>query len=136
MQKIIRTKQFKITTNTDFKAVIGHCAKIPRKGQNDTWITKDMQQAYLNLHQAGYAHSIEVWQAENLVGGLYGVQVNGVFCGESMFSLVSNASKTALVYLSNLNIDLIDCQLPNEHLLRLGAEMISREAYMHYLQKD
>jgi len=134
MRKILKQEVFKITINQAFVQVIQNCATTERKGQDGTWITNEMQNAYIKLHQEGYAHSVEVWQEDKLVGGLYGLKVNRVFCGESMFSHVSNASKAALIFLSNMNIDLIDCQLPNDHLMSLGAEMISRELYMEMLQ--
>ena len=136
MKKIMRDGVFTITLNTAFEDVILNCAKTPRKGQDGTWITDEMQAAYINLYLNGYAHSVEVWQNEQLVGGLYGLKVNRIFCGESMFSKVSNASKAALIYLSKLNIDLIDCQLPNDHLMSLGAEMIERNVYMKILQAE
>lgn len=134
MRKILKQEVFKITINQAFVQVIQNCATTERKGQDGTWITNEMQNAYIKLHQEGYAHSVEVWQEDKLVGGLYGLKVNHVFCGESMFSHVSNASKAALIFLSNMNIDLIDCQLPNDHLMSLGAEMISRELYIEMLQ--
>ena len=134
MKQVLKQGIFKVTLNQAFKEVILNCATAPRKGQDGTWITTEMQEAYLRLHENGYAHSVEVWQDDKLVGGLYGLKINRVFCGESMFSRVSNASKTALIFLSELNIDLIDCQLPNDHLMSLGAEMISRERYMEMLQ--
>ncbi|MFC4213128.1 leucyl/phenylalanyl-tRNA--protein transferase [Pedobacter lithocola] len=134
MKKVIISGMFKVTTNTAFVKVIENCASTPRIGQDGTWITNEMQEAYINLHENGFAHSVEVWLNEKLVGGLYGLKINNVFCGESMFSHVSNASKVALVYLSKSGVDLIDCQLPNDHLLSLGAEMISREAYLNLLQ--
>ncbi|SDD38054.1 leucyl/phenylalanyl-tRNA--protein transferase [Pedobacter soli] len=134
MKQVLKQGIFKVTLNQAFKEVILNCATAPRKGQDGTWITTEMQEAYLRLHQNGYAHSVEVWQDDKLVGGLYGLKINQVFCGESMFSQVSNASKTALIFLSELNIELIDCQLPNDHLMSLGAEMISRERYMEMLQ--
>jgi len=133
MQKVLNQEVFKVTLNQAFADVILNCASTERKGQDGTWITNEMQQAYISLHQQGYAHSVEVWLNDVLVGGLYGLKVNGVFCGESMFSHVSNASKTALIFLSKMNISLIDCQLPNEHLMSLGAEMINRELYMEML---
>lgn len=134
MQKILQANIFEITLNTAFEQVINCCAKTPRVGQFGTWITTEMQEAYLKLHQVGLAHSLEVWQNDNLVGGLYGVRINKVFCGESMFSHVSNASKAALIYLcKNMDFELIDCQMPNEHLMSLGARMISRSAYLKYL---
>lgn len=134
MNKLLKSNLFTVTTNQAFDKVIGNCAATPRLGQDGTWITKEMQQAYIKLHEMGLAHSIEVWLNEKLVGGLYGVKIGEVFCGESMFSLVSNASKTALIYLAkNMNFKLIDCQLPNDHLMSLGAEMISRKAYLDML---
>ncbi|WP_443937458.1 leucyl/phenylalanyl-tRNA--protein transferase [Pedobacter sp. MW01-1-1] len=129
MKKILAENTFHITLNQAFEQVIVNCANTPRKDQDGTWITSEMQKAYIHLHQKGFAHSVEVWQKEELVGGLYGLKINGVFCGESMFSHVSNASKAALIYLSQTNIQLIDCQLPNNHLLSMGAEMIDRTAY-------
>ncbi|MBB6236726.1 leucyl/phenylalanyl-tRNA--protein transferase [Pedobacter sp. AK013] len=136
MQKILNQQVFKITFDQAFADVIRNCATIERKGQDGTWITNEMQGAYISLHQQGYAHSVEVWLEDKLVGGLYGLKVNRVFCGESMFSHVSNASKAALIFLSRMNIDLIDCQLPNDHLTSLGAEMIPRETFMHILTMD
>ena len=134
MSKLLKANVFTVTTNHAFDKVIENCAKMPRVGQDGTWITKEMQQAYIKLHEMGLAHSIEVWLNEKLVGGLYGVKIGNIFCGESMFSLVSNASKTALIYLAkNMNFKLIDCQLPNDHLMSLGAEMISREEYLEML---
>lgn len=134
MRKILKQGFFKITFNQAFTQVIQNCATTARKGQDGTWITNEMQDAYIKLHQQGYAHSVEVWQQDKLVGGLYGLKVNRIFCGESMFSHISNASKAALIFLSEMNIDLIDCQLPNDHLMSLGAEMINRELYMETLQ--
>lgn len=131
MKKVIKSSLFTVTENQAFEKVIEHCSTTKREGQDGTWITNEMQQAYIKLHGKGIAHSVEVWQDEKLVGGLYGVKMGNVFCGESMFSHVSNASKTALIYLCNTNsFELIDCQLPNEHLMTLGAEMISREEYL------
>ncbi len=134
LKKIIKSSSFIVTTNLAFKDVIFNCANTLRKDQDGTWITNDMQEAYLNLYKFGNAQSIEVWQNNKLVGGLYGLNVGRVFCGESMFSHVSNASKLALVYLCKTNYyDLIDCQLPNDHLMSLGAEMMSKEEYLTYL---
>ena len=137
MRKVLNSGQFKITLNQCFADVIAACAKAPRPGQDGTWITADMQQAYISLNQKGYAHSVEVWQDDELVGGLYGVEVGKVFCGESMFSKVSNASKTALIYLCNSGrYNLIDCQVYTPHLESMGARMISREEYIKMLKKD
>lgn len=130
----LKKQIFNVTENQAFEQVITHCATTPRLGQDGTWITTEMQNAYINLHKNGIAHSIEVWQNEKLVGGLYGIKIGNVFCGESMFSLASNASKTALIFLAkNFGLELIDCQLPNDHLMSLGAEMISMQAYLEVL---
>ncbi|WP_118975441.1 leucyl/phenylalanyl-tRNA--protein transferase [Taibaiella koreensis] len=135
MQQVLRQGRFHITRDTAFGQVIRSCATILRKGLEGTWITGAMQQAYLNLHLEGIAHSVEVWNGPELVGGLYGVAVNKVFCGESMFSRTSNASKAALIWLCRHGgYQLIDCQLPNPHLMSLGAEMIPREKYLSILQ--
>jgi leucyl/phenylalanyl-tRNA--protein transferase len=135
LNKVIHQNQFKITVNQNFQAVVANCASVKRADQEGTWINTDMQQAYLNLHQHGFAHSIEIWQQNELVGGLYGVQIKDVFCGESMFSLVSNASKMALAYLCKQgNFRLIDCQVPNDHLLSMGARLIDLEEYLDYLK--
>jgi len=136
MRRVLRRETFTITMDQAFGAVITACADIPRKDQPGTWINKDMIAAYTRLHKQGIAHSIEVWQDGELAGGLYGVAVGAVFCGESMFSRKTNASKAALLWLCSLGrYRLIDCQIPNDHLLSLGAEMISRGAYMEWLGK-
>ena len=139
MRQIIRSKRFKVTFNQAFEKVISNCKNIDRsrQDQDGTWITDEMQQAYIKLHQEGFARSIEVWENNELVGGLYGVEMGSVFCGESMFSKVSNASKMALIALSENNNNpyiLIDCQVYNEHLASLGAREISRERFLGYLQ--
>jgi leucyl/phenylalanyl-tRNA--protein transferase len=134
LKQVLRSNKFQVTIDKDFSSVIKNCAVISRKDQDGTWIVSDMQEAYNRLHKAGYAHSIEVWQGEELVGGLYGVQVGKVFCGESMFSKVSNASKIALVHLAkNFGLSLIDCQIPSDHLRKMGAELIPQEEYLSIL---
>ncbi|WP_353135484.1 leucyl/phenylalanyl-tRNA--protein transferase [Pseudopedobacter sp.] len=134
MKQILRSKKFKVTFDTAFSAVIKACSKIKRKDQEDTWITQDMQEAYIRLHELGFAHSVEVWQENKLVGGLYGVLINKVFCGESMFSKVSNSSKIALIWLfNNLDINLVDCQVYTSHLESMGGEMISMKEYLRHL---
>lgn len=134
MRKVLQSAQFSVTFNQDFAAVIRACASVFRDGQNGTWITDEMEKAYLELHQQGKAHSVEVWQNDKLAGGLYGVEVNNIFCGESMFSKVSNASKTALISLCRQKkYQLIDCQLYTEHLESLGAVMISRKEFEQFL---
>ena len=136
MRKVISSNMFSVTMDKAFKEVILSCAESPRKDQDGTWITTDMQEAYIDLHHAGRAHSVEVWYEDELVGGLYGIHVNTIFCGESMFSKMSNASKAALIWLCQTgNYRLIDCQVPNDHLLSLGAEMIPGNTYMQALQE-
>lgn len=137
MQKILRSKLFEISYDQSFNEVIQACAKMQRKNQEGTWITGDMQEAYKNLHQSGTAHSVEVWMGGELVGGLYGVVVGKVFCGESMFSKVSNASKAALIWLcQSKGFKMIDCQFYTAHLKSLGAEFITRKDYLSILQDE
>jgi len=135
MKQVIRNTDFVVTVNKDFNAVIAACAAAKRPGQDDTWITNGMIEAYTNLHQLGYAKSIEVWLDNTLVGGLYGVDLgNGVFCGESMFTKVSNASKVGFIsFIQNTNYKLIDCQVYTNHLESLGAIDISRDQFLKYL---
>ena len=136
MRQILRSGRFTVTYDQNFADVINACSTINRKDQPGTWIIADMKEAYNRLHKEGYAHSVEVWEDEKLVGGLYGVQVGEVFCGESMFSKVSNASKVALISLCGANYKLIDCQVYTEHLESLGAKMISRKEYLAILQNN
>jgi leucyl/phenylalanyl-tRNA---protein transferase len=140
MRNILNRNQFKVTFNQNFKDVISNCQKIKRDGQNGTWISNEMINAYCNLHENGIAKSVEVWQDEVLVGGLYGIDLGHVFCGESMFSKVSNASKTAFIalveYLKNNNYKLLDCQVYNPHLESLGCREIDREEFMSILKKE
>jgi leucyl/phenylalanyl-tRNA--protein transferase len=135
MKQVLRNKDFTVTINQDFKAVITECAKAKREGQRGTWITKSMIDGYIKLHEQGMAKSVEVWQDNNLIAGFYGVDLNnGVFCGESMFTTVSNASKAGFIrFIQNTNYKLIDCQVYTNHLASLGAEDISREAFLEYL---
>lgn len=129
MKRFLNKTPFEMRKNTDFSAVIRGCAA-PRIQQSETWILPEMIEAYEALHTLGYAHSIECWQNEELVGGVYGIKVNGVFCGESMFSRVSNASKTALIHIASMpEYHTIDCQMPNAHLQSLGAINIHRGAF-------
>ena len=134
MRQVIHANTFRVTFNQDFPAVIHACATVRREGQEGTWITPEMENAYLELHQKGIAHSIEVWQNGALAGGLYGIKTGRVFCGESMFSKVSNASKVALIALcQQKNHELIDCQMHTGHLESMGARMISREEFETFL---
>jgi leucyl/phenylalanyl-tRNA--protein transferase len=135
MRRALRSERFRVTNDQNFAGVINACSTVNRKDQPGTWITADMKDAYIRLYREGYAHSVEAWEDEKLVGGLYGVRVGEVFCGESMFSKVSNASKAALISLSNTgNYKLIDCQVYTEHLESMGARMINREEYLGILQ--
>lgn len=134
MKQVLRSGKFTVTRNKAFAAVIKACAEAERPGQDGTWITRGMQEAYIRLHEMGYAHSFEVWHEDQLAGGLYGIEMNSVFCGESMFSRVSNASKVALIWLcQQMEYRLIDCQIYSEHIERMGAEMIPGEKYLHIL---
>ncbi len=134
MQQFLKKTTFTITENTSFNAVVSACKTIQRKDEEGTWITDAMEIAYNNLHQKGHAISIEVWQDDVLVGGLYGVKMGSVFCGESMFSKASNASKMAFVHLvQQHSFTLIDCQVYNPHLESLGAREIDRKEFLQHL---
>lgn len=139
MEQVFRSKRFTVTQNTNFELVLKQCAEIERDGHHGTWITQEMREAYLRLHQMGYAKSFEVWEGESLVGGLYGVDLGHVFCGESMFSAVSNASKVAFIELARVlqkkNYKCIDCQMYTPHLESLGARQIPREHFLQLLTK-
>ncbi len=136
LNKTINSSRFEIRVNADFSSVIKHCKTVKRKDQQGTWIDNDMVDAYNKLHMQGVAHSVEVYEKNNLVGGLYGVAMGRVFFGESMFSLVSNASKVAFVYLlKNMAYHLVDCQIENPHLKSLGAFNISRSSFVRQLEE-
>ncbi|WP_456377614.1 leucyl/phenylalanyl-tRNA--protein transferase [Lutibacter sp.] len=147
MKQVIRKGDFTVTFNQNFEEVISNCKHIFRATDlGQTWITNEMQQAYINLHKQGIAKSVEVWRHfdsaqydKELVGGLYGIDLGTIFCGESMFSKVSNASKLAFIYLTQKlekeSYKLIDCQVYNNHLASLGAEEISRDEFLSYLEK-
>ena len=129
---------FHFTINQAFEQVIKACKIANRKNQDGTWITTEVEAAYIELHKLGIAHSAEVWKNNELVGGLYGIKMNHVFFGESMFSKESNASKFAFIkYVSVLlqeKVTLIDCQIYSEHLESLGAEMIGRKEFLQLIQ--
>lgn len=139
MKQVIRKNQFRISFNEDFKGVVNACAEIERADQDGTWITGEMKKAYLSLHLQGLGHSVEVWENERLVGGIYGIYLRSkkVFCGESMFSKVSNASKLGLISLvrelQKDGVRLIDCQIHTPHLESLGAQEIPRQEFLKYL---
>ena len=138
MRNILNRNIFEVTIDKDFESVIKNCQEIERKDQDGTWISDDIIESYTKLHQLGKAKSFEVWQNNELVGGLYGVDFGNVFCGESMFSKVPNASKVAFVklieYLKQYNYKLLDCQVHNDHLEKLGAFEISRDVFMMILK--
>lgn len=137
VRSLLNKNAFEFTVNKAFREVIRHCKKSPRPGQEGTWITDEMEEAYIKMNELGHAHSAEVWKDGELVGGLYGIRLKRVFCGESMFSLVSNASRYAFVkYVQELQeegIELIDCQVHTEYLESLGARMIPREEFLSFL---
>jgi len=138
MQQLIRAERFTVTIDKAFKKVIKNCAAVKRKHDSSTWITKDFIDAYEKLHQAGYAHSVEVWDGNTLAGGLYGVSLGRCFFGESMFSHVSNASKYGFIFLvqklKEKKFAFIDCQIYNDHLGTLGAKNILRSEFLSLLK--
>ena len=146
LQKLARKKIYTVTLNHAFEQVIEACAKIARPNpntqevSNETWITQDMMQAYCHLHRVGLAHSVEVWQDQALVGGLYGVGIGKIYCGESMFHRKSNTSKLAMLalveHMKRNNMAFIDCQLPTDHLTSLGAISISRNKFIEKLHSN
>lgn len=141
MRPYFNQKKFQVSFDRDFEGVMRNCQQSNRNGQSgDTWITEDMIQAYVQIHRLGYAHSVEVWQEEELVGGLYGISLGKIFFGESMFAKVSNASKYGFITLvQNLRkkgFVLIDCQQQTHHLGSLGARPISRKSFLQYLEKN
>jgi leucyl/phenylalanyl-tRNA--protein transferase len=140
MKQVIRKNTFSFTINKAFPEVIASCKKVTRKEQDGTWITDEMQQAYITLFKNGHAQSAEAWQDGKLVGGLYGVRIGNIFCGESMFAKVSNASKFAFInfvkQLQSEGVKLIDCQVYTEHLESLGARMIPRKEFIRILNQN
>jgi leucyl/phenylalanyl-tRNA--protein transferase len=139
LRKVIRHGMFTITSDRAFGDVLSGCAA-PRPGSDGTWLSTEMQEAYLQLHRLGHAHSIEVWRDGILVGGLYGIALDRIFYGESMFSRVSNASKAAMAFLAEAlataGYQVIDCQVTNPHLASLGARLISRASFFRYLPES
>lgn len=134
LARTLRNADYSVTLDSAFAQVIAACAAAPRPGQNGTWITREMRQAYIHLHALGHAHSVETWRAGRLVGGLYGVAIGRAFCGESMFAHVTDASKIALAhlcrFLAGRGFGIIDCQMETAHLTSLGARPIPRDAYL------
>ncbi len=140
MKKISENALFNITVDKDFRAIISECSEAYRRDQKGTWITKNMINAYTKLHELGYAHSVEVWQDNKLVGGLYGISIGNCFCGESMFSKASNASKAGFITLTNVlqkkGYSFIDCQVETPHLETLGAKEIPRKEFLNLLKNS
>ena len=138
LQRRLRQQTFRLTADQAFAEVLDACAGVPRPGQSGTWITRAMRRAYVQLHEAGYAHSVEAWQGDDLVGGLYGVSLGGAFFGESMFHRTADASKAAMAALCAhacaTGIDLIDCQVSTPHLVRLGGYEMPRAAFLGRLR--
>ena len=139
MQQLFKKSNYSIKVDADFESVIKNCATIKRKGDSETWIDKNFRKAYTQLHEMGVAHSIEVYEKDELVGGLYGLAIGACFSGESMFSKKSNTSKMAFIFLAQqlkkLNYLFIDCQVYNEHLASMGAKDIPREQFLLLLQQ-
>lgn len=137
MKKILKNEVFSFTENKNFEEVIKNCAEAKRKEQEGTWISDEMIEAYIKLHHLGKATSVEVWQNNQLVGGLYGILLGNVFCGESMFTKVSNASKAGFIWFVEKyknKFQLIDCQVYTEHLKTLGAREIPKLEFLDYLE--
>lgn len=140
LKRIINSNKFDVKLNTCFTDVIEACSSTNRKGEDGTWITEGMKEAYIKLHKLGIAYSVEVFENKQLVGGLYGLAIGKIFCGESMFHKVSNASKVALYYLVDIlkenNFNFIDAQTPTNHLISMGAKEISRETFLSRLKNN
>ncbi len=138
-RRTLRKNRFKVKFDTNFEEVISNCRQVPRDGQEGTWIVQEMQEAYIELFKMGFAHSVEVYEDDTLVGGLYGIAMGRAFFGESMFSLQNDVSKIAFKALSDVlglrGYDFIDCQVSNEHLLSLGAVEISRDRFLDELDE-
>lgn len=140
MKVLLNKNAFDFSINKSFKEVIHNCKEVKRPGQFGTWITDEVESAYVHMYELGYASSAEAWKDEELVGGVYGIKLGKVFFGESMFSKMSNASKYALIKFVDYfkrqgGVELIDCQVYTEHLGSLGARMISRQEFVDYLRK-
>ncbi len=138
-RRVLRSGKFTVTFDKEFSNVIKHCAMVPRDGQDHTWITEEIQEAFTGLHEEGFAHSVEIYKEGKLVGGLYGIAMGKAFFGESMFSLVADASKVAFKALSDVlgakGYDFIDCQMKTDHMIGLGAEVVDRDIFLDALEK-
>lgn len=139
MRKIMNRNVFTFSENQQFREVIRNCQEISRRGQDGTWLSDELMQTFIRLHEYGLAKSVEVWQDEKLVGGFYGIRIGKVFCGESMFSKVSNASKAGFIHFVETHkesLQLIDCQSHTEHLESLGATMIPKKEFLKILHEN
>ncbi len=139
MRKILNRNIFTFSENRNFREVIRNCQQTNRKGQTGTWLSDELMNTFIRLHEYGLARSIEVWQNDELVGGFYGLQIGNVFCGESMFAKVSNASKAGFIHFVENNkeqLELIDCQSHTEHLESLGARMIPKKEFLKILHEN
>ncbi len=138
-RRVLRSGKFSVSFDERFSDVIKHCATVYREGQESSWIVSDIEEAYIRLHEEGFAHSVEVYKEGELVGGLYGISMGKTFFGESMFSLVSDASKVAFKALSDVlgsrGYDFIDCQMKTDHMLGLGAEVVRRDIFLDLLEE-
>jgi leucyl/phenylalanyl-tRNA--protein transferase len=138
-RRVLRSGRFSVTFDQHFEEVINHCAKVSRAGQESTWIVPEIIEAFTRLHEEGFAHSVEVHQEGKLVGGLYGIAMGKAFFGESMFSLVKDASKVAFKALSDVlaakGYDFIDCQMPTDHMIGLGAQVVERDLFLDGLEQ-
>jgi leucyl/phenylalanyl-tRNA--protein transferase len=139
MKQLVKKEKFKVSFNKEFEKVLNACATIDRKGQDGTWITAEMIEAYSELHRRGIAKSVEVWRDKELVGGLYGLEIGSIFFGESMFSLENNASKFGFIkwveHLKTKGIVMIDCQQETPHLKSLGAKTIERSVFLSLMRR-
>ena len=140
LRRVIRNRGYEVRFDTNFESVIDYCGKVPREGQVGTWLTREMRDAYLEIHHMGFAHSVETYYQDKLVGGFYGISIGKTFFGESMFALMPDASKVALKVLTDRLIensfDIIDCQVETPHLVSLGARLISRDNFLDQLEES
>lgn len=138
LRRRIKSKIFEVTSDTVFDRVIAECARVRTENREETWLVDEMIEAYQGLYESGYAHSVETWYQGELAGGLYGVSLGGAFFGESMFTRVTDASKVALValcnYMAENDFDLIDCQIPTDHLIWMGAKEVPRKVFLEQLK--
>jgi leucyl/phenylalanyl-tRNA--protein transferase len=140
MERLLKRSQWTVTINYRFAEVINACSEVIRPNQSGTWLDEDMINAYIGLHQHKYAHSVEVWDQDELIGGLYGVMIGEIFCGESMFSYRSNASKYGFLafakWLFENNCRMIDCQQDTDHMRSLGSTLLSKEEFWRHIQAN